>query len=74
MSLDLSGDESTAIYIADIPLGEFMGIVDIYLSVQGLPPSQERQYREFALKEKRKGEDRDVDVLEKLIAAVENPE
>lgn len=70
----LSGGESTAIYIADIKKEEFESIVDIYLAMQALPPKQEAKYREFAMSRKRDGGERDVDILEKLIAAVENPE
>lgn len=70
----LSGGESTAIYIADVSKQEFASIVDIYLSMQGLPPKQESKYREFAMSKKRDGDMRDVDILEQLIAAVENPE
>ena len=70
----LSGGESTAIYIADVEKEEFASIVDIYLAMQALPPKQEAKYREFAMSRKRDGGERDVDILEKLIAAVESPE
>lgn len=69
----LSGGESTVIYIADVSYEEFASLVEIYLACKQLPPKQESKYREFALKQKRAGDQRDVDILETLIAAVETP-
>lgn len=71
----LSGGESTAIHLGCIPVEMFAGVVEGYLEhidqTQSLSDDNRAAYREFAMSKKRDGNERDVDILEELIAAVE---
>lgn len=64
----ISGGESTGVLIADRPLPAFMDIVDVVLALSNLPPKQQTEVRQFARSAKQAGDEKDVDILAKVLA------
>jgi hypothetical protein len=68
----LSGGASTGVYLPDVPLAVFIEVADTYLALKQLGVDERRKVREYAIMEKRDGNDRDVDILERVVAMVED--
>jgi hypothetical protein len=69
----LSGGASTGVYLPDVPLGVFVEVVDTYLALKELSERERDKVRQYAITEKRDGNDRDIDILKRVVAMVENP-
>ena len=66
----VTGGETTAVYIADRPLQDFLTVVSEACRLYNVRAEEAIQLLRFATKAKRAGDQRDVDILEEVICRI----